>query len=88
MIQRSGQNQNLLLKEDVEFNEKFINTTKTYSVQSKQEITGKIVSLTAKYLELERQVGEAQKENEVTLEDYEKPKKNTRQIESEYKSKS
>jgi len=65
---------NLLLKEDVGFNEKFINVIKSYlAVQSKQETTlGKIVSLTAKYLELERQVGEAQKENEVTLEDYRK----------------
>ena len=65
---------NLLLKEDVDFNEKFINIIKSYlAVQSKQETNlGKIVSLTAKYLELERQVGEAQKENEVTLEDYRK----------------
>jgi len=65
---------NLLLKEDVDFNEKFINVIKSYlAVQSKQNTNlGKIVSLTAKYLELERLVGEAQKENEVTLEDYRK----------------
>jgi hypothetical protein len=65
---------NLLLREDVDLNEKFINVIKSYlAVQSKQETNlGKIVSLTAKYLELERLVGEAQKENEVTLEDYRK----------------
>jgi len=65
---------NLLTREDVSFKEKSVNIIKQgLSLQSKQNTNlGKIVSLTAKYLELERQVGEAQKENEVTLEDYRK----------------
>jgi hypothetical protein len=65
---------NLLTREDVSFKEKSVNIIKQgLAIQSKQNTTlGKIVSLTAKYLELERQVGEAQKENEVTLEDYRK----------------
>ena len=65
---------NLLTREDVSFKEKSVNIIKQgLALQSKQNTTlGKIVSLAAKYLELERQVGEAQKENEVTLEDYRK----------------
>ena len=65
---------NLLTREDVSFKEKSVNIIKQgLALQSKQNTNlGKIVSLAAKYLELERQVGEAQKENEVTLEDYRK----------------
>jgi len=65
---------NILLSEDASFQEKSKSVIKQLiAFQHKFDpVLGAAISFTKKHLDLQEQVGEAQKENEVTLEDYRK----------------